>query len=329
MHLIIATDEAGYGPKLGPLIIAATAWRVPSVSDIEKAFENLSRPVSDDRCGSVFIDDSKKVFKRNPSLAEGQQTMLEVVCRAASHWAALPDPVSAYAKWLSEVAAEDFDQIATIPWYAAHLIRKTKQTDAPFRACNQKIIDHWSALGVKLCGIQARVITASSFNNMVNLGSNKADILTEGTCGLVWQLISKHAGASTEVSVFSDRHGGRAYYGAALQHQFPDSSMRVLQEASKVSKYLLQGSPNCGDIEWSFTVSGDSFPPVAFSSMIAKWLREHAMGQFNEYFQRKLPLGETLIATAGYPSDANRYLADLQRLGLRQGIDDDLLIRKR
>ena len=25
--LVIATDEAGYGPKLGPLVIAGTVWR--------------------------------------------------------------------------------------------------------------------------------------------------------------------------------------------------------------------------------------------------------------------------------------------------------------
>ena len=28
MTLIIGTDEAGYGPNLGPLVVAATAWRV-------------------------------------------------------------------------------------------------------------------------------------------------------------------------------------------------------------------------------------------------------------------------------------------------------------
>ena len=32
--LLIATDEAGYGPKLGPLVIVATAWSIPG-DDLE------------------------------------------------------------------------------------------------------------------------------------------------------------------------------------------------------------------------------------------------------------------------------------------------------
>ena len=29
-RIVIGVDEAGYGPNIGPLIVAATAWRVPA-----------------------------------------------------------------------------------------------------------------------------------------------------------------------------------------------------------------------------------------------------------------------------------------------------------
>ena len=33
MTLLIGTDEAGYGPNLGPLVVAATAWRVDTPAE--------------------------------------------------------------------------------------------------------------------------------------------------------------------------------------------------------------------------------------------------------------------------------------------------------
>jgi ribonuclease HII len=334
MHLIIATDEAGYGPKLGPLVIVATAWLVPSKDSLNGVFRNLGVSWKDERCGAIFIDDSKKVFKRNARYLKGQEPLLDIACRVASRWASLPDPGWSFAKWLKAVAPLDFKNVASTPWFAECL--NETASSPPMRSSgdvrdslDQAIVDHWSGPGAKLCSIQARMITAAEFNKQVDSGKNKADILTESTCSLVQLLVSILGETALNVSVFSDRHGGRAYYGAALQHHFADSSMHVVHEDKHVSTYALKDTLNCGDVEWSFTVSGDSFAPVAMSSMIAKWLREQAMEQLNEFFQRRLPSGISLSPTAGYPSDADRYLADLQRLGLRRDIDDALLIRKR
>ena len=33
MGLLIGTDEAGYGPNLGPLVVAATIWRTSEGAD--------------------------------------------------------------------------------------------------------------------------------------------------------------------------------------------------------------------------------------------------------------------------------------------------------
>ena len=33
MMLVVGTDEAGYGPNLGPLVVAATAWEADLEAD--------------------------------------------------------------------------------------------------------------------------------------------------------------------------------------------------------------------------------------------------------------------------------------------------------
>ena len=45
MTLVIGTDEAGYGPNLGPLVVAATAWQVEADADEAEAL--LAAAVSD------------------------------------------------------------------------------------------------------------------------------------------------------------------------------------------------------------------------------------------------------------------------------------------
>ncbi len=45
MPYLIGTDEAGYGPNLGPLVISATLWQVPDGVQGDDLFELL--------CGAV------------------------------------------------------------------------------------------------------------------------------------------------------------------------------------------------------------------------------------------------------------------------------------
>ncbi len=332
MSLLIATDEAGYGPKLGPLVIVATAWRIPAATNFDSAFEPLGAPLHDPRCDAVLIDDSKRVFKRHQKLAAGQASLLEVVCRAASNWASLPDPLTDFSQWFKSVVATDRDAALKAPWFADFADLVTSETSVVDRQLNAKLIDHWSATGLELRGIQAQFLTAATFNQLVDEGQNKADILTASTCRLAFEMLSKLGYYEPSISVFSDRHGGRAFYGAALQQVSAGSNLRVVRESKTVSEYQLSHATakrTQSLIDWSFTVGGDSFAPVALSSMIAKWLRERAMHSFNRYFLQRMPGGGELRPTAGYPLDADRFLQAIELAGLRKTIADQVLIRKR
>ena len=69
--------------------------------------------------------------------------------------------------------------------------------------------------------------------------------------------------------------------------------------------------------------------PVAFSSMVAKYLREKAMESFNDYFQ-SLHRGESpLKPTAGYPVDADRFLSAVEQTLRAEEIVTSDLVRSR
>ena len=78
MAYLIGTDEAGYGPFLGPLIIATSVWQVPDLEiDLAERFQQSD--TGGDTAASelpVVIDDSKRVYKRRQGLGSLEHTVL-------------------------------------------------------------------------------------------------------------------------------------------------------------------------------------------------------------------------------------------------------------
>ena len=45
MTFVLGTDEAGYGPNLGPLCVAASAWQLTDEADVESLYDRLASVV--------------------------------------------------------------------------------------------------------------------------------------------------------------------------------------------------------------------------------------------------------------------------------------------
>jgi ribonuclease HII len=319
--LLIATDEAGYGPKLGPLIITGTAWEVqghPDRESLEELFSPLREP---NLCGenSVVVDDSKAVFKPSSGLAG-----LHAVMSACMHWCKRPE--ASLVDALPWLAAEDFDSITSTPWLS------TEGENLPWltREQTSQCLQNWQATGLRLVGFACRVITAKEFNEFCATGANKADLLSQTTLNLVKKMAERHQSeaefADCEFTdVYCDRHGGRRYYAGVLQHVFSDGVVQVEAETAKESSYQLVGAGTRMSVR--FTVKGDRFTPVALASMQAKYLRERCMQAFNQYFAKRYT-GE-LKPTAGYPVDADRFLLSIAELIEREQIKRETLVRAR
>jgi hypothetical protein len=103
-----------------------------------------------------------------------------------------------------------------------------------------------------------------------------------------------------------DKHGGRNRYRALLEGHFPDDFIEVRGEGPRQSVYRFGSAGR--RIEVSFRVGAEACLPVALASMASKYLRELSMLGINDFWRRRVP---QLRPTAGYPTDAKRFRAEI------------------
>ncbi|MEL6107992.1 MAG: hypothetical protein AAFU85_18355 [Planctomycetota bacterium] len=315
---MIATDEAGYGPKLGPLVVCASVWKIDE-SRFETSFERLSTPLKLGK-SSIVVDDSKAIFRPSSARSSNDEGYgkLESVAVAGARWSGLArDRVSL----ASGFAPTDVLSLRESPWLADF----AKESVAIEGV--EPIIEHWKEGDARLEAIEARVITARAFNQWCGGGANKSDLLSHLTLDLVRRRLDALGDTDERISVYCDRHGGRRFYAPPLQATFEDSLIAVGSETKTQSHYRVPYGERPFEIR--FTVKGDSFAPVAFSSMVAKYLREKAMESLNRYFVSRHAGDRALKPTAGYPVDADRFLKEIEPTLARGKISPEDLVRAR
>jgi ribonuclease HII len=318
--LLIATDEAGYGPKLGPLVIAASRWRVPgdklSGDELGDLFTPLRQPTVINGV-RVVIDDSKAIFQ---SGREHPLAQLHAAVSACNHWWGWRG--AELSALLSTIAATDCASIDAAPW----LRQLSGEAFLPQQATADAVVA-WSDTAVQCESVRCRIVTAKAFNAACEQGANKADLLSETTLALVRQMTEDSAEEIAAIDIYCDRHGGRRYYAGVLQHVFADATVSVLAESKQQSSYRIVSPRLLATIR--FTVKGDSFTPVAMSSIYAKYLRERLMQSLNEYFAGQHQGEQPLKPTAGYPADANRFLTQIEPILTRNKTCLSDLVRQR
>ncbi|WP_149499267.1 hypothetical protein [Roseiconus lacunae] len=327
--LLIATDEAGYGPKLGPFVVAATAWRLDDHAwkAAQDAFGPYREPIQIDS-SRVLIDDSKAVFQpasrtsSNLLQADHRRPPYHVLQWVTSAGWRCVHPERSFLDLTKELASLDHQSLSCRPWLQTLTDQTLEIEDS------DTIVRHWRHAGAQLIGIRTRVIDAGRFNALCDAGLNKSDILGDLTLRLTRDFLESDLCTDDEpVEVFCDRHGGRRYYAGPLQAAFDGTLVQVVEESKRESHYRVPFADREFGIR--FTVKGDSFTPVAFSSMVAKFLREKSMESFNRYFREQHVGLESLRPTAGYPVDADRFLDDIDETVRRLGIIPHELIRCR
>jgi ribonuclease HII len=361
MAWLIGTDEAGYGPNLGPLVVSATLWRLPDISLARDLYDMLADVVCrTPRTGDprLPIADSKQLYSPGVGLAALEQAVLAAQRVAArrtsnpSRTAKQPadlssiscgtragDPVVRRTGATSGLRADTqecmcwrdiwpvFDSrfaadFDSTAWYADY--NTALPCDATLDALEQYADMFAKGLEdaeVELVALCSRVVCEARFNDLLDGHGNKATLLSRVTLELVDELLASLADGP--VLIHCDKHGGRNHYGALLQQTFPEYLVEVRGECRAQSIYRF--GPRRRRVEMRFTAGGESELPAALASMTSKYLRELAMRAFNDYWLREVP---GIRPTAGYPADARRFHQSIAARQAELGIGDRALWRR-
>lgn len=326
--IVAGFDEAGYGPRLGPLTVGFTAFEVevsknaaelPPIGDVPDLWDRLGSAVRRTRDGDpskVWVADSKEVKPQKDGLKQLELGALSFVAAAG------PAPVNLAT--LCERLGQPAAGFAQLPWYG-----DVSQSRVPAHAWSgevaaraTRLVDAGARAGVTFVAAGCRVLDEVQFNQRVEATQNKATVLGETFLGLLKALRAAHPGP---MDVTVDKHGGRDTYGPMLSKAFPRCAVEADLEGAKASRYRV--ATRSGPLRITFKVEAElGSLPVALASMTCKYLRERFMERLNAWFMAACP---GLQPTAGYAQDATRFLEQIEELLPRLGVARDALVRSR
>lgn len=333
----IGIDEAGLGPKVGPLVISAVAFRFR-----EPPAETLWHSLGEVVCRSrrhrpttLVVDDSKTVYSPARGLGRLEETVLAFLAATgveAQDLAGLLEAVSVSGRRWTE----------RYPWYGGAdlpLPRTAQGLGADIKGKRLRRV--MSANGVGLLTVRSLIAHPREYNWVVRRTGSK---LT-GLFGLVARLIQQVlplCPEGEEVTVLCDNLGGRHRYGPLIGRFFAGSSMRIEKQSRAGSRYRVRWrsreagarsagvrNPGAREVRFrlAFVPDGDARHfEIALASMQSKYLRELHMELLNAYWQKQVP---GLRPTAGYGRDGARFISEVEPKLAQLGLDREALVRCR
>jgi len=339
MLLYAGIDEAGYGPLLGPLCVAATAFELPDrdpgdgAPDLWAMLDRVVTRAGRDKRQRIAVDDSKRL--KGPAsgrmhplahLERGVLSFLASLDRPAPDGPdldrrTLDGPRRCSPACDGELFGRLGDAIPKRPWYRDAVRLPLAHEVDPLRIDAGRLGRCLASAGVGLQWMQCRMIDPEHLNQeAARLGSKAAVNLAVALsmAGAIWDRF-----ADRDPRIIVDRQSGRTRYAGPLAAAFPRATVEIVAESPELSRYRLTADGSTMVISF-LREAEQRHLPVALASMTAKYVRELCMERLNRYFADLVP---GLRPTAGYVQDGRRFLADIDAIVRRERLDTPRLVR--
>ncbi len=301
---VVGVDENGLGPLLGPLVTTATTWQLSRyqatrVADVGRA---------------LGVDDSKT------TAGFGQMKLAESLTLAVLE------------KLTGQVPRDVDGLFGGLLLDGPLLLRghcpKTSLAQcwsiSPQLPClggdveqGREILKGLATRGIKLVRARSAVSCTGSLNRLLRLGQSRVEVDLELMERLV---LDARAAVGSEVRAVCGMVGGIRNYPEKLRHI--DKALLTPRDAAH--KNLAYDVEGVGQLH--FEIDADAtHMPVAFASMIGKYVRELWMERQNRFYRSHDP---ELKDVSGYHDPVTqRFVAQSQALRKRLRIDDECFVR--
>lgn len=323
-HWLAGLDEAGYGPKLGPMVIGCVTLESETRIDADSPWDLLSPligPAGRRDKNVISVADSKRLHR--PGTGDLSRLEEGVLSFIAAERGAIP---KTFRQLIDHCTSDRSNYLDEYPWYQGqdlalpyscsqvNLAGKVRRLERSLDRC-----------AITRSEVRAIPLEVQEFNSQVKkLGTKGA--VDAWAMGRFFSWLWKQPDRK-QVEIWSDRLGGRERYGPLLYPLFPGCSFKILEQDKDCQSYRATMTKENRVVEVHFRKECEQFSfCTALASMTAKYLRELHMVLLNRYWADQIP---DIKPTAGYPQDAGRFIGEVEGIRRQLGIDSGLLVRSR